>query len=85
MDLRLRFLESFLATGSDGRTYKVRAYDRLVQVPSFPGGDEQWESTGVAEYRLDDGRLVKALRDGSLSIAGSEVVLEPATDESHAG
>jgi hypothetical protein len=85
MDLRLRFLESFLATGSDGRTHKVRAYDRLVQVPTSPGGDEQWESTGVAEYRLDDGRLVEVLRDGSLRIAGSDVVLEPATEEISAG
>ena len=85
MDLRLRFLESFLATGSDGRTHKVRAYDRLAQVPPLSGGGEQWESTGVAEYRLDDGRLVEVMRDGVLRIAGSEVVLEPATDESAAG
>lgn len=85
MDLRLRFLDSFLAAGSDGRTYKVRAFDRLAQAPSFSGGDEQWESTGVVEYRLDNGSLVEVLRDSSLRIAGSDVILEAATGKISAG
>jgi hypothetical protein len=81
MDLRLRFLDSFLANGSDGRMHKVRAFDRLTRDQSLPSGSEHWESTGVVEYRLDDGRLVEVLRDGSLRIAGSGVTLTPETDE----
>jgi len=73
MDLRLRFLESFPATGSDGATYKVRAYERLKAVVG-----EQWESTGEAEYRLDDGRLVEVDRNETMRIVGSGVQLSPA-------
>lgn len=85
MDLRLQFLDSFVATDSGGRVHKVRAFDRLRRDQSLPGGSEHWESTGVVEYRLQDGRLVEVMRDGSLRIAGSGETLEPATDEMSAG
>ena len=77
MELRLSLLESFLARGSDGKSYKVRAFDRLVLVP---GTADDWESTGVAEYRLEDNRLVATAKDGTLHISGSDVVLTPAED-----
>ncbi|TFZ01203.1 hypothetical protein [Ramlibacter rhizophilus] len=75
MDLRLQFLESFTAQGSDGQSYKVCAYDRLASTGTGPNGQEQWESTGQAEYRLEDGRLVEVRRDGSMHIAHSDVEL----------
>ena len=74
MDMRLRLLESFRATGSDGVTYKVMAYERLARDESLPG-DENWEPSGQAEYRLADGRFVDVRRDGEMRIAGSDVVL----------
>jgi hypothetical protein len=76
MDLRLRLLESFRATGSDGVSYKVMAYERLARDESFADG-EHWEPTGQAEYRLADGRLIDVKRDGEMCIAGSSVVLSP--------
>jgi hypothetical protein len=72
MDLRLQLLDSFVAKGSDGRDYKVRAYDRLVALPAKPG---QWEPSGEAEYRLEDGRAVEVRKDGSMRIAGSDITL----------
>lgn len=74
MDLRLQFLESFQVAGSDGETYKLRAYDRQASAGEV-GGAECWESTGVVEYRLDDGRLVDARPDGSLRIVATGVSL----------
>lgn len=73
MDLRLQWLESFTAKGSDGADYKVCAYERLVPLPGSPA---QWESTGQAEYRLADGRPVEVANDGSMRIAGSGILLE---------
>ena len=78
MDLRLQFLESFPATGSDGNSYKVRAYERLAPEPSIADGGDHWESTGQAEYRLDDGRAVEVRADGTMRIAGTDVLLKTA-------
>lgn len=75
MDIRLQLLESFSADGSDGRRYKVCAYDRLALVP---GTAQQWEPTGVIEYRLDDHRVVQVDTDGSMSVAASGARLAPA-------
>jgi hypothetical protein len=75
MDMRLHLLESFPAVGSDAQHYKVRAYERMALVP---GTAEQWEPTGVAEYRLEDGRLVEVAKDDSMRVAGSNIVLSRA-------
>ena len=75
MELRLQLLETFLAQGSDGATYKVRAYDRLARDASLADGGEHWEPTGVVEYRLDDGRMVDARADGTLRIAATDITL----------
>lgn len=74
MELRLRLLDTFSATGSDGATYKVCAYDRLAPDPSLPDSG-QWDSTGQVEYRLDDGRGLQLQPDGTAHIAGSGVTL----------
>ena len=75
MDLRLHLLESFPATGSDGATYKVCAYERLALDTSLSDGLEHWEPTGQVEYRLADSRPVEVRRDGSMRIASSGVEL----------
>lgn len=77
MDLRLQFLESFDAEGSDGKRYRVRAYDRLAQVPGTADG---WEPCGQVEYRLDDGRPVEVAADGAMAVAGGAVELTPVRD-----
>lgn len=74
MDTRLHLLESFQARGSDGRTYKVCGYERMVRDESIPARD-QWESTGLAEYRLDDGTPIDARADGSMSLKRNGVTL----------
>jgi len=75
MSLKLQLLQSFSARGSDGATYKVRAYERLVPDPSLNDGQEHWQSTGVLEYRLEDGALVDARADGSMQVVRSGVQL----------
>jgi hypothetical protein len=75
MNLKLHLLESFSALGSDGVAYKVRGYERLAQDPSLNDGQERWQSTGVLEYRLDDGALIDAHADGTMRIVHSGVAL----------
>jgi hypothetical protein len=72
MDIRLHLLESFAAKGSDGQHYKVCGYERLSLVP---GSADQWEPTGVAEYRLEDGRHVEVGKDDVMRLAESGIVL----------
>jgi hypothetical protein len=81
MDIRLHLLDSFPATGSDGQRYKVCAYERLALVP---GSADQWEPTGVAEYRLEDGRHVEVGKDDAMRVAGAGLVLTR-VDATHAG
>jgi hypothetical protein len=71
MNMRLNLLESFAAQGADGANYKVCGYERQVPDPNLNDGQEHWQSTGVAEYRLDDGTPVDMRADGSMVIAGS--------------
>ena len=72
MDTKLHFLESFTAQATDGKTYKVLGYERMVRDESIAGAIEHWEPTGVAEYRLDDGRRVDMRPDGSIRIVDAE-------------
>jgi hypothetical protein len=75
MERKLHLLESFSARGSDGATYKVRAYEHLLRDESVADGREHWEPTGEAEYRLDGGEAVEVRRDGSMRIPSSGVQL----------
>jgi hypothetical protein len=75
MELRLHLLETFQATGSDGASYKVCAYERMAPDLSAPAGQESWEPTGQSEYRLDDGRAVDVRQDGTMRIVGTDVTL----------
>jgi hypothetical protein len=77
MDLRLHFLESFMTKGSDGERYKVMGYERMAPDAPSTHGMQEWESTGIAEYHLVDGRLVQVEHDGSMHIVGSGVELVP--------
>jgi hypothetical protein len=84
MDRKLHFLESFNATGADGKTYKVCGYEHMVRDESLADGLEHWEPTGEIEYRLDDGARVEAHLDGSMRIESSGVELKRAEEKTHA-
>ena len=73
--IKLHLLESFHAHGSDGQTYKVFGYERMARDESMTAALEHWQSTGVNEYRLADGRFVDERADGSLHIERSDVRL----------
>lgn len=76
MDHKLHLLESFMTQGSDGMAYKVLGYEHLARDPSLPSdGQEHWEPTGQAEYRLLSGERVEMGRDGRMRVAHSGVEL----------
>lgn len=77
MDLKLHFLDSFHAQGSDGSTYKVMVYERMRHEDTLIDAQEQnWVPTGVQEYRLDSGELVEAGAGGRLFVARTGVTLQ---------
>jgi hypothetical protein len=82
METRLQWLESLPVHGNDGHDYVVRGYERLARFESTDGLD-RWESTGIAEYRLADGRPVQVDRAGTMRIADSDVTLSPQEAKPH--
>jgi hypothetical protein len=68
MDKKLYLLESFDARMPDGSTQRVFGYEHLVRDESISAAIDQWASTGLAEYRLADGRRVEMDRDGSVRL-----------------
>lgn len=78
MDKKLQLLESFNALGSDGRHYKVMAYEHLLRPAPPIDGQEHWEATGRVEFRLADGARVDAAADGTLRVHATAVSLQAA-------
>ena len=79
MEHKLHLLDTFSAQGSDGRTYKVRAFEHLARDEGLLShGRDLWEPTGLTEYRLDDGTVLRPERDGSMRVDGREIRLQPA-------
>lgn len=78
MDLKLQFLDSFAARGSDGKAYKVCAYERQRRDETVHDGQDHWLPTGVTEYRLDSGEQVDARADGTMTVLHSGVTLSRA-------
>lgn len=68
METMLHLLESFKARGSDGRDYVVRGYERLARLDTAGGMNAQWEPTGLAEYKLADGRHVSVDAGGAMGL-----------------
>jgi hypothetical protein len=69
METRLHQLETFVARGSDGREYKVCGFERMAREATLPQDPDRWQSTGVIEFRLNDGTPVHASREGGMSLA----------------
>ena len=78
MDKQLRLLDSFPARGPDGSTYKVMAYEHLQRVELASAGLEQWEPTGLTEYRLDSGERVDPTGDGAWRVVPTGLTLRAA-------
>jgi hypothetical protein len=75
VDKQLRQLETFVARGSDGKTYSVRGYEHLGRVDAQGAAQDHWESLGVAEYKLADGRPLRERKDGSFVVVGNDLEL----------
>ncbi|SCK49724.1 hypothetical protein VAR608DRAFT_4960 [Variovorax sp. HW608] len=75
MEKMLHLLDTFTARGSDGQTYRVQAYEHLARLDAVPDIEGQWEPTGLAEYKLADGRHVNVDKDGAMILAGTDVRL----------
>lgn len=75
MEKMLHLLESFTARGSDGQTYHVQAYEHLARLDAVPDTQGQWESTGLTEYKLADGRHIDVDKDGVMTLAGTQTRL----------
>lgn len=66
MEKRLHLLETFEAQGSDGAVHKVHAYEHMLRDPSVLDAPENWQSTGVTEFRLESGEPLQVARDGRM-------------------
>lgn len=76
MEKMLHLLESFTAQGNDSKEYVVHGYEHLARLDAVPDPQGQWEPTGLAEYRLADGRRVDVDKQGVMTIADTGVRLE---------
>lgn len=76
MDRKLHLLETFVAQDDQGASYKVFGYEHLVHAPVSAGFQQQWEPTGVAEYKLASGEHLELERDGMLRVAASGLRLK---------
>ena len=76
MEKMLHQLETFSARGSDGKSYVVRGYEHMARLEAIPDAHGQWEPTGVAEYKLADGRPVVIDKAGAMKIAGTGIALQ---------
>jgi len=76
MDRRLHLLETFVAQDDQGAPYKVLGYEHLVQTPISAEFQQQWEPTGMAEYKLASGEHLDLERDGALRVRASGLRLK---------
>ena len=68
MDRKLHLLETFVAQDEQGTPYKIFGYEHLVQALLSPEFQQQWEPTGVAEYKLAGGEHVDLESGGMLRV-----------------
>ncbi len=59
-----------------GASYKVFGYEHLVQAPVSAGFQQQWEPTGVVEYKLASGEHLELESDGMLRVSASGLRLQ---------
>lgn len=71
MDRKLHLLETFSAMDDQGVAHKVCGYEHVVQLALLPGAIDQWEPTGIFEYRLEGGERLETFSDGSFRVAAT--------------
>ena len=81
MEKMLHLLETFTVRGSDGQTYRVHAYEHLARLDAVPDTQGRWEPTGLAEYKLADGRHVSVDKDGAMTLTDTGVRLKRSPSE----
>ena len=54
----------------------VRGYEHLARLDAVRDVQGQWEPTGEAEYKLEDGRPVVVDADGTMTIPDSGIRLK---------
>jgi hypothetical protein len=77
MEKRLHQLETFPVRGEDGKSYVVHGYEHLAKLEGGAAIPDQWEPTGIAEYKLATGEPVVMSRDGAMRVASSGMKLVP--------
>lgn len=75
MQKTLHRLETHRLVGNDGQTYLVHGYEHLTRLDHMPDLADQWQSTGLFEYKLADGTPLQVAADGSMTIPRSGVQL----------
>jgi hypothetical protein len=75
MDKKLHLLETFTARGDDGNAYVVHGYEHLARLDGTPDLADQWEPTGLAEYKLSSGERIEVDKSGAMAVARSGVKL----------
>ena len=70
--------ESFSTHGDDGRIHLVTTWVEFVDHAEGLAGRPQWEPSGFECLRMEDGRAVHELPDGSFDVASSGVMLRRA-------
>ena len=79
MDKKLHLLETLRLRGDDGKTYVVHGYEHLARLEGMPDTPDQWQPTGLAEYKLATGEPVRVDRaTGEMSVPSTGVMLERA-------
>jgi hypothetical protein len=69
MERKLHLLETFFAKDNRGVAYKICGYEHLVQAPSPPVFQQQWEPAGVVEYKLTSGEHVEPESDDMFRVS----------------
>ena len=83
MDKKLQRLETFRVQDMHGASYKVHAYEHLTRVHNFLDMENQWEPTGLIEYKLSSGEHLEVDHDGNLFMPGSTMPLHRVMPMSH--
>jgi hypothetical protein len=75
MEKKLHLLETFAAHGTDGNDYVVHGFEHLARLEGTPDIGDQWEPTGLSEYKLSSGERVEVDKSGAMTVARTGVKL----------
>jgi hypothetical protein len=76
MEKKLHLLETFVVRGDDGNEYIVHGYEHLTRLSGMLNAEDQWEPTGLSEYKLASGERVDVDGAGVMRVSRTGVKLE---------